>query len=71
MKSDTRKALLVQMHPPVPRLWVQETMTFLNPLNTLIPKIPFSGFSEFWVWVSSRGQGSVSVGFWGGGGAVN
>ena len=33
-------------------------MTFLNPLNALIPKIPFSLFAEFWVWVTSgpRGQ---------------
>ena len=40
-------------------------MTFLNPLDALIPKIPFSFFAEFWVWVTSEAQGSVSVGFWG------
>ena len=40
-------------------------MTFLNPLDTLIPKIPFSFFADFWVWVTSEAQGSVSVGFWG------
>ena len=54
-------------------------MTFLNPLDALIPKIPFSFFADFWVWVTSGGWGSVSVGFsgsrqlspffWGGGGA--
>ena len=40
-------------------------MTFLNPLNALIPKIPFSFFPDFWVWVTSEAQGSDSVGFWG------
>ena len=40
-------------------------MTFLNPLEALIPKIPFSFFSDFWVWVTSEAQGSVSVAFWG------
>ena len=40
-------------------------MTFLNPLDTLIPKIPFSFFAEFWVRVTSRAPGSVLVGFWG------
>ena len=34
-------------------------MTNLNPLDALIPKIPFSFFSDFWVWV--RGPG-VSLG---------
>ena len=37
-------------------------MTFLNPLDALIPKIPYSFFPDFWVWVTSE---SVSVGFWG------
>ena len=40
-------------------------MTFLNPLDALIPKIPFSFFPDFWVWVTAEAQGSVSVGFWG------
>ena len=40
-------------------------MTFLNPLDTLIPKIPFSFFPDFWVWVTSKAWGSDSVGFWG------
>ena len=40
-------------------------MTFLNPLDALIPKIPFSVFAVFWVWVTSEARGSVSVGFWG------
>ena len=38
-------------------------MTFLNPLDALIPKIPFSFFSNFWVWATSEARGSVSVGF--------
>ena len=40
-------------------------MTFLNPLDALIPKIPFSSFPDFWVWVTSEARGAVSVGFWG------
>ena len=40
-------------------------MTFLNPLDALIPKIPFSFFPDFWVWVTSKAWGSDSVGFWG------
>ena len=41
-------------------------MTFLNPLDALIPKIPFSFFFlDFWVWATSEARGSVSVGFWG------
>ena len=40
-------------------------MTFLNPLDALIPKIPFSFFSDFRVWVASEARGSVSGGFWG------
>ena len=40
-------------------------MTFLNPLDALIPKIPFSFFPDFWVSVTSEARGSVSVGFWG------
>ena len=51
-------------------------MAFLNPLDALIPKIPFSFFADFWVWVTSEAWGSVPVGFggsqqlspfWGGG----
>ena len=41
-------------------------MIFLNPLDALIPKIPFSFFAAFWVRVTSGARGSVSVGFWGG-----
>ena len=41
-------------------------MTFLNPLDALIPKIAFSFFSaDFWVLVTSEARGSVSLGFWG------
>ena len=40
-------------------------MTFLNPLDALIPNIAFSFLSDFWVWVTSEARGSVSVGFWG------
>ena len=43
-----------------------QLMTFLNPFNALIPKIPFSFFAEFQVWATSGARGSVSVGFWGG-----
>ena len=46
-----------------PNTW--QMMTFLNPLNALIPKIPFSFFADFWVWVTSEARGSVLVGFWG------
>ena len=34
---------------------------FLNPLNGLIPKIPFSFFADSWVWVTS-GAPVVSLG---------
>ena len=49
---------------------------FLNPLDALIPTIPFSFCAELWVQVTSEARGSVSVGFlgsrqlspfWGGG----
>ena len=40
-------------------------MTFLNPLDALITKIPFSFFAEFWVRVTSLALWSVSVGFLG------
>ena len=49
-----------------PNPW--QMMTFLNPLDALIPKIPFPFFAEFWVRVTSEARGSVSVGF---GGPVN
>ena len=47
-----------------PNIW--QLMTFLNPLDALIPKIPFSFFADFWVWVTSEARGSASVGlsFW-------
>ena len=54
----------------------RQMMIFLNPLDALIPKIPFSFFADFWVWVISEARGSVSAGFlgsrqlsplWGGG----
>ena len=44
-----------------------QMMTFLNPLDALIPKIPCSFFASFWVWVTSEARGSVSVGFGGSG----
>ena len=46
-----------------PNIW--QMMTFLNPLDALIPKIPFSFCPDFWVWVTSEARGSVSVGFGG------
>ena len=46
-----------------PNVW--QMMTSLNPLDALIPKIPFSFFADFWVWVTSEAWGSVSVGLWG------
>ena len=42
---------------------IWQMMTFLNHLNELIPKFPFSVFADFWVWVTSEARGSVSVGF--------
>ena len=36
--------------------------SFLNPLDALIPNIPFSFVAEFWVRVTSGAGGSVSVG---------
>ena len=59
-----------------PNIW--QMMIFLNPLDALISKIPFSFFADFWVRVTSEARGSVSVGFggsrqlsplWGGGGS--
>ena len=47
-----------------PNPW--QMMTFLNPLDALIPKIPFSFFAEFWVRVTSGAWGSVPAGFCGG-----
>ena len=35
-----------------------QMMTFLNPLDALIPRIPFSFSVEFWVWVTSAAWGS-------------
>ena len=46
-----------------PNTW--QMMTFLNPLDALIPKIPFSFFADLWVRVTSKARGSVSVGLWG------
>ena len=42
-----------------------QLMTFLNPLDALIPKIPFSFFFNFWVCVTCKAWGSDSVGFLG------
>ena len=45
-----------------------QMMTFLNPLDALIPKIPFSFFADFRPFLGLghlRGPRSVSVGFWG------
>ena len=47
----------------LPKAW--QLMTFLNPLDALIPNIPFSFFAEFWVRFTSGPRRSVSVGFWG------
>ena len=41
-----------------PNTW--QMMTFLNPLEALIPKIPFSFFADFWVQVTSEAQGDQS-----------
>ena len=38
-----------------PNTW--QMMTFLNPLDALIPNIPFSFFADFWVWVTSEARG--------------
>ena len=46
---------------PPPNPW--QMMTFLTPLNALIPKTPFSFFAEFRVRATSGARGSVSVGF--------
>ena len=48
-----------------PNTW--QMMTFLNPLDALIPEIPFSLLCRFWVQVTCEAQGSVSVALWGGG----
>ena len=40
-------------------------MIFLNSLDALIPKSPFSFFAEIWVRGTSGAWRSVSVGFWG------
>ena len=42
-----------------PNTW--QMMIFLNPLDALTPKIPFSLFAEFWVRVTSGDRG-VSLG---------
>ena len=42
-----------------PNTW--QMMTFLNPLDAVIPKIPFSFFVDFWVWVTSEAP-EVSLG---------
>ena len=49
-----------------PNTW--QMITFLNPLDVLIPKISFSisFFAEFGVRITSGAWGSVSVGFGGG-----
>ena len=44
-------------------LW--QLMNSWNPIDALIPQIPFSFFAELRVRVISGAQGSVSVGFWG------
>ena len=44
-----------------PNTW--QMMTFLKPLDALIPKVPFLFFAEFRVRVTSGAQRSVSVGF--------
>ena len=44
---------------------IWQMISFLNPLDALIPKIPFSFLADFWVRVTSEARGLVSVGFWG------
>ena len=46
-------------------IYIWQRMTFLNPFDALIPKISLSFFPDFWVWVTSKARGSISVGFWG------
>ena len=36
---------------------LRQMMTFLNPLDALIPKIPFSFFAEFGVQVTTGARG--------------
>ena len=43
----------------------------MNPLDAPIPKIPLPFFAEFWVRVTSGAGGSISVGFFFGGGGVS
>ena len=38
-----------------PNIW--QMTSFLNPLDALIPKIPFSFFADFWVWVTPEARG--------------
>ena len=38
-----------------PNIW--QMMTFLNPLDALIPKFPSSFFADFWVRVTSEARG--------------
>ena len=40
-------------------------VSVLNPLDALIPEIPFSFFAEVWVRVTFGARRSISVGFWG------
>ena len=42
-----------------------QMMTFLSPVDALIPKIPSSFGATFWVPVTSKACVSVLVGFWG------
>ena len=42
-----------------PNVW--QMMTFLNPLDTLIPRFPFSFFAEVWVRVTSEAPGASLV----------
>ena len=46
---------MVKFFPP--NTW--HMMTFLNPLDALIPKILFSFLADFSVWVTSEARGSV------------
>ena len=59
---------LLLFFPPL-NTW--QMMIFLNPLDALIPKIPFSFFAKLWGQVTSRARESVSVGFPGGGGELS
>ena len=75
MKSGSEGAdNFLTIDPPPPNTW--QLMMFLDPLDALIPKIPFSFFAEFRVRATSGAPGvslsrilaGPSIGPFGGGG---